>query len=57
MMKRKAYPCEDYEELFDMPQAEERQVDNRGVYGYRMKTMTSRDGSTGEMRKSGSFAC
>lgn len=39
--KRKAYPCEDYEELFDMPQAEERQVDNRGVCGYRMKTITS----------------
>ena len=39
--KRKAYPCEDYEELFDMPQSEERQVDNRGICGYRMKTITS----------------
>ena len=39
--KRKAYPCEDYEELFDLPQAEDRRVDNRGVCGYRMKTITS----------------
>ena len=38
--KRKAYPCEDYEALFDLPQ-EERQVENRGVCGYRMKTITS----------------
>lgn len=40
-MKRKQYPCEDYDELFEDPFQDGTTIDDRNVSGYRMKTITS----------------
>ncbi|MCX4384592.1 MAG: hypothetical protein OSJ39_02180 [Clostridia bacterium] len=41
MKKNKGYACEEYDDLFEDLQEEGCIVDNRSVFGYRMKTITS----------------
>lgn len=42
-MKRKKYPCEEYDDLFEDTLESGTPIDERGVSGYRMKTITAGD--------------